>query len=80
MKEMLKHAQREEEKERKDMMGSNEADTGAEEGDALLCESATERIEWAVGILNRNLKCFEALLDDLRFATEAVSLNILFPN
>lgn len=81
MNEMLKHAQREEENERKYMTSSGGAETCAEdEVNGLLCESARQRIEWALSILTRNLKCFESLLVDLRFATDAVSLNLHFPN
>jgi len=37
------------------------------------CESAKERVQWALTIVKEQLVIFEALLVDLRIATESVS-------
>lgn len=38
------------------------------------CETALERVEWARFILNDQNEVFMSLLEDLRIATEAVSV------
>ena len=40
------------------------------------CESALERVEWAYYIVNDQHEVFMSLLEDLRLATEAVSVNL----
>lgn len=90
MNEMLKHAI-EEEKEH-NPTGNTRAKNGRfddntkesmdaeKKDDDLSCETAAQRIEWALGILNHNLKCYESLLADLRLATDAVSMKVLYRN
>jgi hypothetical protein len=53
--------------EKKEFIRKDDRDSGS-------CESAKERIEWALEIIKDQNSTFESLLEDLRLATQAVSL------
>lgn len=85
MENMLRRAQIEDAREHNDATGvpgteNSESDDDAEdEEDSLRCDSAIQRIQWALDLLNQNVKCFEALLADLRLITDTVSMKFSFP-
>jgi len=80
MEDMLRTAQVKDGREQNDATDVPETGNGEsaddEEGD-LRCDSATQRIQWALGLLNQNVKCFEALLTDLRLIADTVSMHFL---
>lgn len=63
--QLLNNIQKDEEEEK--LVPNSERDEGS-------CESAKERILWALTIVSDQEKAFQSLLEDLRLATQAVSI------